>query len=109
MRAGSHRCHTSLHQGGGIIDRDGSGSLSPSAAALLPRGFVRDVSTEEGTTIARMDHDVKTDARSYVTWRKRPAIDMFSWDRAMGGLSSSKRGSSLMARSTAASIVLRSS
>jgi hypothetical protein len=41
--------------------------LSPSAAALSPRGFVRDASTEEGTTIARMDRDVETVARSYVT------------------------------------------
>ncbi len=52
---------------GGIIDRDGGGSLSPSAAALLPHGFVWDASTKEGTTIARMDCDVETDARSYVT------------------------------------------
>ncbi len=67
ITAGSCRCRTSLHQGGGIIDRDGGGLLSPSAAALLPLGFVRDASTEEGTTIARMDRDVETDARLYVT------------------------------------------
>jgi hypothetical protein len=36
-------------------------------AALLPRGFVRDASTEEGTTIARMDRNVKMDAQLYVT------------------------------------------
>jgi hypothetical protein len=65
--AGSRCCRTSLHQGGGIIDRDGGGSLSPSAAALLPRGFVRDESKEEGTTIARMNRDVEMDARLYVT------------------------------------------
>jgi hypothetical protein len=65
--AGSRRCRTSLHRGGGIIDRDGGGSLSPLAAALSPRGFVRDASTEEGTKIVRMDQDVETDARSYVT------------------------------------------
>jgi hypothetical protein len=52
---------------GGIIDRDGGGLLSPSAVALLLRGFVCNASTEEGTTIARMDLDVETDARSYVT------------------------------------------
>jgi hypothetical protein len=65
--AGSRRYRTSLHRGGGIIDGDGGGSLLPSAAALSPRGFVRDASTEEGTTIARMDRDVETVARSYVT------------------------------------------
>jgi hypothetical protein len=65
--AGSRRCRTSLHQGGGIIDRDGGSSLSPSAAALSPCGFVHDASTEEGTTIARMDRNVETDVRSYVT------------------------------------------
>jgi hypothetical protein len=64
---GSRRCRTSLHRGGRIIDPDGSGLLSPLAVALLPRGFVRDALTEEGTTIARMDRDVKIDARLYVT------------------------------------------
>jgi hypothetical protein len=67
MTVGSCRCRTSLHQGGGIIDCDGGGLLLPSAAALLPHGFVHDASTEEGMTIARMDRDVETDARSYVT------------------------------------------
>ncbi len=65
--AGSRRCRTSLHRGGEIIDRDGGGLLSPLVAALSLRGFVRNASTEEGTTIARMDRDVKTDVRSYVT------------------------------------------
>ncbi len=65
--AGSRRCCTSLHRGGGIIDHDGGGLLLLLAVALLPHGFVHDVLTEEGMTIARMDCDVETVARLYVT------------------------------------------